>query len=122
MNGQPDPPTTPLDLDQHWAEMRQAAEKREARKSLAARFFGGPWALAAMVALPLAELYWLYITIHDMVTGGAWLSDLFFGWLLALLFALIFAIPLGVLFMGVNAMWQATVWWWKRLPFTVKRK
>lgn len=36
--------------------------------------------------------------------------------------ALIIAIPLCIFFMDTNAMWQATRWWWGKLPFTITRK
>lgn len=86
-------------------------------------FFRGPLLLAVMIALPLAEVYMVWITISDLVNGNdEFWFDLFFGWLIAAVVAFILAIPLAFLFVGINAMWQATRWWWGKLPFTIVRK
>lgn len=93
-------------------------------RGVVSRFFTGPWKLAFIIALPLAGLYILGYAIYDLTRGNTSevILTLVFGWALALVAALILAIPLGFILMGLNVSWRLAIWWWRRLPFRVTRK
>ena len=67
----------------------------KSQPSLAQRLLGGPWLVAAMVSIPLAHLYVIVNAINADTQGdwGLLLFYLLFGWIVAMLAALIIVIP-----------------------------
>ena len=87
---------------------------------MVARFLGGPWLVALMVAGPISYLWVVYLMIAMLVEGEIWafLSLIFFGWIVSLIVGVVIAVPLGIAFMGINVMWQGAFWWWHKLPIS----